>query len=224
MDRAALKRKILLIAIAAPLGIGAALFIPAGTLGYWQAWAYIATLIIPMCIVVTYFWRKDPEFLERRLRLREKEVRLGFLTRLGYAVFLIGFLIPGLDQRFGWSHVPPEVSIAADAVVFVSYLAIFMVFRENSYASRTIAVEKGQKVISSGPYSVVRHPMYVASLVLYIATPIALGSYIAVPPFLLLIPIIVQRLLGEEELLRRELPGYKEYCEKVRFRLVPYIW
>ncbi len=224
MDRAALKRRILLVAIAAPLAIGAALFIPAGTLNYWQAWAYLATLIVPMAIVVTYFWRKDPEFLERRLRLREREVRIGFLTKLGYAVFLIGFLIPGLDQRFGWSHLPPAVSVAADVVVFFSYLCIFLVFRENSFASRTIQVEKGQKVISTGPYSVVRHPMYIASLVMYIATPLALGSLVAIPPFLLLIPIIVRRLLGEEELLRRELPGYKEYCGKVRFRLVPYIW
>ncbi len=224
MDKAALKMKILLIAIAAPICIGLALFVPAGTLGYWQAWAYIATLIIPMCVVVTYFWRKDPAFLERRLRLGEKEVRIGLWTKLGYVVFLIGFLVPGLDQRFGWSQVPPAVSIAADAVVFISYLSIFLVFRENSYASRTIQVEKGQKVISSGPYSIVRHPMYIASLVLYAATPIALGSYVAIPPFLLLIPIIVQRLLGEEEMLKRELPGYVEYCGKVRYRLVPYIW
>lgn len=224
MDKEALKRKILLAAFAAPLVMGLALFAPAGTLDYWQAWAYLAVILVPMCFVVLYFWRRDPAFLERRLKTRETEARQSLIMKAGILVFLIAFLVPGLDRRFGWSQVPAEISLAADAVVFLGYLLVFLVFRENSYAGRTIRVEKGQKVISTGPYSVIRHPMYLGVLALYMASPVALGSYVAVLPFLLIIPIFIFRILNEEEVLRRDLPGYAGYCGKTRYRLLPYIW
>ncbi len=224
MDLAALKKKIVLILLIAPLVIGLALFGPAGTLDYWQAWVYMAILLVPMLFVVLYFWKKDPAFLERRLKTKEKETKQDIIIKIGTVFFTIAFLIPGFDHRFGWSNVPVEIVLAADALVFLGYMLIFLVFKENAYAGRTVQVEKGQKVISTGPYSVVRHPMYVGSLVLYLATPVALGSYVAVPLFLLFIPIFIFRILNEEEVLRRDLPGYTEYCNKTKYRLVPYVW
>ncbi len=210
--------------IASALVISAFLFLPAGTLDYWQAWAYLAVVLSPAAIVVAYFMEKDPAFIERRLRTREKEAEQALIIKLALPVFVIAFLIPGLDRRFGWSAMPAEVSIVADALVFLSYIFIFFVFRENSYAGRTVQVDEGQKVISTGPYSVVRHPMYLGQIVMYVATPLALGSYFAFPFFLLMIPIFVYRILNEEKVLGRDLPGYKEYCMKTRYRLIPHVW
>ncbi len=224
MDSATLRRKILLIWIAAPIIVGIVLFGPAGTLDYWQAWLYMATVFVPASFVVVYFLRNDPQFLERRLRTKEKEAKQGLITKAVAVLFIVAFLFPGLDHRFRWSGVPVGVSLAADAFVFLGYLLVFLVFRENSYAGRTVQVDKGQKVISTGPYSVIRHPMYLGTLVMYLATPIALGSYVAVPLFLLLIPVMVLRIQNEEEVLRRDLPGYLDYCKKTRYRLLPFIW
>ncbi len=224
MGRAALVRKALFLFPAALLVVGAMLFVPAGTLDYWQAWLYIAVVFVPAAFVFAYFLKKDPAFLERRLSTREKEAKQQLIIKLSIPIFIIGFLLPGLDRRLGWSSVPFEFVIAANVVVFLGYVLIFLVFKENSYASRTIQVEKGQKVISTGPYAIIRHPMYVGTLLMYIATPIALGSYWALPPFLLMIPIIVFRILNEEEVLRKELPGYKEYCKKTKCRLLPFVW
>ena len=221
---AAFKRKILLLLLAAPIVLGAALFLPAGTFDYWQAWAYMVVLLVPAAIAITYFLGKDPAFLERRLRTREKETTQSLIVKVGTLIFVIGFLIPGFDHRFGWSAVPTGMVIAADALVFLGYMFVFLVFRENSYAGRTVQVDKGQKLISTGPYSIVRHPMYLGQLLLFLATPIALGSYAAVPVFLLLIPIYIFRILNEEEVLRLGLPGYIQYCKKTRYRLVPFIW
>jgi protein-S-isoprenylcysteine O-methyltransferase Ste14 len=224
MATAAMKKKALLLFSAALAVIGLMFFVPAGTLDYWQAWAYIAMVFIPASLVILYFLNKDPEFLERRMKLKEKEAKQQLVVKLSGILFVIGFLIPGLDHRFGWSNVPFELVAAADACVLIGYLICFLVFRENSYAGRTIEVVKGQKVISTGPYSIIRHPMYFGVLLMYLATPIALGSYWALPPFLLVVPIILFRILNEEEVLRRELPGYADYCKKTRYRLIPYVW
>lgn len=129
-----------------------------------------------------------------------------------------------MDKRFGWSNVPFELVVAADIVVVLGYGLIFLVFKENSFAGRTIKVEKGQKVISTGPYSIIRHPMYLGVLFMYLATPIALGSYWAILPFLLTIPMLAYRIRNEEKVLGRELKGYMEYCKKVRFHLIPNVW
>ncbi|HSB46792.1 MAG TPA: isoprenylcysteine carboxylmethyltransferase family protein [Candidatus Bilamarchaeum sp.] len=224
MDTGALTRKIVLIYVAALVFLGIIFFVPAGTTDYWQAWAYMAVVLVPAAAVVAYFLRKDPEFLERRFRTREKEARQQAIIKAAFGIFIIAFIVPGLDRRFGWSAIPPEISLAADALVFLGYALVFLVFRENSYAGRTIEVEKGQKVISTGPYSIVRHPMYLGSIMMYMATPIALGSYFAFPLFLLIIPVFVFRILNEEEVLRRDLPGYAAYCEKTKYRLLPLIW
>jgi protein-S-isoprenylcysteine O-methyltransferase Ste14 len=224
MDAWAFRMKVALIYLAAAATIAIVLFFPAGTPDFWQAWLYLAVVLAPALLVIMYFSIRDPEFLERRFQTKEKEAEQEGIVRFGALVFIIGFIIPGLDRRFGWTFVPAEVTIAADVLVFLSYAFIFLVFRANSYAGRTIRVEKGQKVVSTGPYAIVRHPMYLGSLVMYLATPLALGSYAAVPAFLLCIPMFVLRILNEEKVLRRELPGYSEYCKKTVYRLIPFIW
>jgi len=216
--------KALFLYAAALVTIAAMLFVPAGTLDYWQGWLYLIVMFIPVSFVMFYFLAKDPSFLEKRFQMKEKERAQKFVQKLGALIFFVCFLLPGFDIRFGWSNVPPAVSISADIVVLLGYAVVFWVFRENSFAGRTIIVEKGQTVISSGPYSVVRHPMYVGMLALSLATPIALGSYLAILPFLLIIPLFVLRIRNEEEVLTRELKGYNEYCRKVRYRLAPGFW
>jgi len=224
VDAAALGKEAILLFLAAIFVIGAVLFLPAGTLDYWQAWLYMAVLLVPPIFVGLYFLRNDPELLERRLKTREKEAKQKAMIKITSLIFIIGFLIPGLDRRFGWSSVPFEAVIAADLLVFIGYFIVFLVLRENSYAARTVEVEKGQKLVSTGPYAVIRHPMYFGVLLMLLATPIALGSYWALPPFLLLIPAIIFRILNEEEVLRRGLPGYTAYCRKTRYRLLPHVW
>jgi protein-S-isoprenylcysteine O-methyltransferase Ste14 len=204
--------------------IGLMLFLPAGTLDYWEAWLYFAVIMVPMLFVVAYLMKNDPALMERRMRLKEKETRQKKVVSASALVLIVGFLIPGFDQRFGWSAVPAEVAVAANALVFLAYVFTFLVLRENSYASRVIEVAKGQKVISTGPYALVRHPMYLGMSILLLATPIALGSYWALLAFIPIPPMLALRLLNEEELLLKELQGYGEYRKKVRYRLIPFIW
>lgn len=206
------------------LMVAGALFLTAGTLDYWEAWVYCAALFLPPIIIVPYLLERDPELMQRRLRYRERVATQKTILAVALPFFIIGFLIPGFDHRYGWSHVPAGLVLIAAAAVALGYFIVFLAFRENTYASRIINVEKGQKTITTGPYSVVRHPMYSGVILMYTATPIALGSYWALPAFLLLIPAIVARILNEEKILRKELPGYKEYCRKTRYRLIPFVW
>lgn len=224
LSRQKLLRMALVRYFGAFLALAALFFLPAGTLDYWQAWVYLAILFIPMGFVLAYMLRNDPSLLERRFRLREKESTEKKIIPLSWLFFLAAFLLPGFDRRYGWSQVPVWMVIAADGLVLLGYGIVFLVFRQNTYASRVIEVEEQQQVISSGVYAVVRHPMYVGTLLLYGASTLALGSWWAFLPILPIIGIIIARILDEERLLARDLPGYKEYMQKVRFRLIPGIW
>lgn len=199
-------------------------FLPAGTWDYWEAWAYMGVILIPMFFAIIYLTRTAPDLIERRMRLREKEAAQKKVINLSVIYFLIVFLLPGFDQRFGWSHPPAWIVILADLIVLIGYGIIILVFRENHYASRIIEVEADQKVIRTGPYAIVRHPMYVGSILMYTLSPLALGSLWALIPGLLIIPLLVSRILNEEEVLKRDLKGYSEYTEQVKYRLIPGMW
>lgn len=207
-----------------PLFMAALILLPAGTLDYWQLYLYCGVLFLPMFFVLQYFWRRNPEFLERRMKSKENIGTQRKLIGASIPLFVIGFILCGLDQRFGWSRVPVSIVLAADIVVFAAYALIFLVFRANSYASRVVEVSTEQKVISTGPYAIVRHPMYVGVLLLYLATPVALASYWALIPFVLFIGILIARIRSEERELSEKLPGYSEYCARVKYRLLPYLW
>lgn len=204
--------------------IALVIILPAGRWDYWQGWMWIVTIFIPMFFVVPYFMIKDPALLERRMRMREKESAQKKIIALSFLYFLVAFTLPGFDVRFGWSNVPPLVSIIADVFVLAGYLTFIWVLTVNSYLSRTVEVDVGQKVVSTGPYSIVRHPMYAGVTVMYIASALALGSYWAMIPATLVIPLLAARIRNEEEVLLRDLPGYEEYRQKIKYRLLPGVW
>lgn len=217
------KKVVIRVGVAVP-AMMALFFIPAGTLAYWEAWVYLAVILIPMFFALRYLLKNDPQLLERRMQMREKETAQQRVIKVSLLYFLLAFILPGLDQRWGWSDVPVWVVIVADLIVLLGYAIIVMVFRENQYAARTVQVEEGQKVISTGPYAVVRHPMYVGVVLMYLASPLALGSYWALLPALLIIPILVARINNEEQVLERDLNGYREYQQVTKYRLLPRIW
>jgi protein-S-isoprenylcysteine O-methyltransferase Ste14 len=204
--------------------LGTVIFLPAWTFNYWQAWIYLLVLCVPMIFLVRYLYKHDPELLERRMRLREKQKTQKLIVALSWPFFLLAFVIPGFDNRFGWSNVPLAVVIISDLLALLGYLFIALVFKTNSYASRIIEIEKGQRVITTGPYKIIRHPMYLGMLVFYMSSPLALGSYWAVIPALLILPVLVGRIIGEEKELLEKLEGYKEFVEKTKYRLIPGIW
>jgi len=200
------------------------LFIPAGSIWYWQAWVYCGILVIPMAGICAYFLKKNPALLERRLRIKEKEKSQRLFTKLSLIIPIILWILPGLDHRFKWSFVPFAVVIIADVAVLYGYMLCFFTLKENEYASRIIEVEKGQKVVSTGPYALVRHPLYLAGIMMCLSSPLALGSWLS---FLAIIPssaLLVFRILNEEKLLEKELSGYGEYMRKVKYRLIPFVW
>jgi protein-S-isoprenylcysteine O-methyltransferase Ste14 len=211
-------------AVQAFVALGSMFFLPAWTFKYWQAWVYLLVLSVPLIFIVRYLYKHDPELLERRMRMRERQKTQKLIQVVMWPFFVLAFIIPGFDCRFHWSNVPLNVIIIADLLVLLSYLFIGLVFKTNSYASRIVEVEKHQKVITTGPYAVVRHPMYLGVLVMYLFSPLALGSYWAVVPMLLIIPILVIRIIGEEKELLENLEGYKEYVMKTKHRLLPGIW
>jgi protein-S-isoprenylcysteine O-methyltransferase Ste14 len=218
-----LKKSICLILVAI-LVMGCSFFLPAGTFQFWEAWVYMAVLLTPMLGVMFNFIKKDPELLERRLTAKEKEVEQKLIQKLGAVFFLAIFLIPGFDQRYGWSQMPVTMVIIADAMILLAYILFFFVLKENSYASRVVTVEQKQKVVTTGLYAIVRHPMYVAILLIYFFTPLALGSYWATLPFFPILFIIIARIKNEEKVLIEQLEGYREYMNKTKYRLIPGAW
>ena len=199
-------------------------FLPAGTWNYWQAWVYMGVLITPMFFAMIYLIKKDPELLERRMRLKEKRSEQRLIVKVSLVFFLLAFILPGFDKRFGWSDVPIGLVIASDICILIGYLIIFRVMQINTFASRVIEVANEQKVIDTDLYSIVRHPMYVGAILLYIASPIALGSYWSVLPAIVIIPVIVARIKDEEAALDKDLAGYLEYKQRTKYRLIPFIW
>lgn len=177
-----------------------------------------------MTSLAIYLLRHDPALLERRLQYKEKRKQQKGIIALSYPIFLLAFLIPGLDKRFGWTNTPIAAILIAQVLVLAGYFMVIWVFRENSYASRIIEVQDGQKVIDTGPYALVRHPMYLGVGMLYMLSPLALGSWLAVIPALPLLIVIFLRIRDEEIALARDLPGYTDYMQKVRYRVIPGIW
>ena len=204
--------------------VGLLVFLPAGTLQYFQGWLFMGILFAPMFIAGIVMMVKNPQLLESRLNAKEKQSDQSLVVKLSGLMFLVGFLVAGLDFRFGWFPVPKGVSIGAAAVFLIAYVLYAEVLRENTYLSRTIEVQENQKVIDTGLYGIVRHPMYFATVLLFLAMPLVLGSLISFVIFLVYPFLIAMRIKGEEQFLEQELPGYKEYKEKVKYRLIPFLW
>ena len=209
--------------------MAALVFIPAGTIDYWQAWFFMT------CVFVESVGRyhgvhlaiKDPKLLERRMNvgpMAEKEPTQKILMFFAMLGFIALFVFPAFDHRFGWSPVPSYISLAGDTLIAFGFLLIFIVFKVNTYGASTIQIAEGQKVISTGPYALVRHPMYAGALPLLIGVPLALGSWWGLFVLILFMPALIWRLLDEEKFLQKNLPGYTDYCQKVRYRLVRFIW
>jgi len=209
------------------LVMGVLIFVPAGTLDYWQAWLFLACYFAASLLLSLWLMKNDPALLQRRMRggpfaegERNQKIIMT-ITSLGFVGLLV---IPGLDHRFGWSHMPPAIAVLGDLFLLAGWFGIFLVFRANSYAAATIQVEAGQKVISTGPYAIVRHPMYATALLMLLGIPLSLASWWGALLWLLLLPALAWRLLDEERVLLRDLEGYAEYRRRVRFRLIPLIW
>lgn len=204
--------------------VGILVFLPAWTINYPNGWLFMGILFIPMFIVGIVLFFKSPFLLEKRLNNKEKQKTQQGVVKLSGLMFLGGFIVSSLDFRFGWSKVPAWVVIVAVGIFLIGYVMYAFVLKQNAYLSRTIKVEANQKVISTGLYGVVRHPMYLATLLMFLPMPLILGSFYGLIAFTLYPVIIVIRLLNEEKVLCCELDGYKEYQDKVRYRLIPFIW
>ena len=204
--------------------VGVLVFWPAGTLSFYNGWLFMAVLFVPMFGAGIVMMLKNPELLKKRLNAKEKESEQAMVVKFSGLMFLAGFILAGLNFRFGWYMVPKAVSIGATAVFLIAYLLYAEVLRENTYLSRTIEVQEGQKVIDTGLYGIVRHPMYSVTLLLFLSMPFILGSVYAFVIFLAYPFIIAARIKNEEQVLERELAGYKEYKQKVKYRMIPFIW
>lgn len=204
--------------------VGALLFLPAGSFAFAGGWIFIGLLFIPMLILGAVLLIKSPKLLEKRLDAKEKENTQKGVVALSGLLFLAGFIIAGLDYRFGWSHMPTWLVIVASVILLASYALYAEVMRENAYLSRTIEVQEGQKVVSSGLYGIVRHPMYAVTIWLFLSIPLVLGSFFSLLCFLPYPIIMVVRILNEEKVLTEGLDGYADYKKKVKYRLIPFIW
>ena len=205
----------------------ALVFGAAGTLHYWQGWAFLACYFAASILVTLYLARRDPALLARRMRggpWAEKEPTQKLIMSIASAGFIALLLLPGLDHRFGWSHMSAAAAVAGDLLMLLGWAGIFRVFQENSFTSSTIELAADQRVISTGPYAIVRHPMYAAALVMLLGIPISLGSWWGVLVVVALLPALIWRLLDEERFLSRNLPGYVAYQETVQYRLLPHVW
>ena len=209
------------------LVLALALFLSAGSTAFWQAWVFLAVWTVTVSLITAYLVKYDQKLLASRVQAgpTAETQKIQQIIQSLASLFFIGlFIVPGLDFRFHWSNVPPFISLISDGFVILGFYIVFLVFKENSYTSATIEVADEQKVVTTGPYGVVRHPMYAGAMLLLLFTPVALGSWVAIPFPLPLILVVVFRLLEEEKFLAANLRGYEAYRQKVRYRLVPYIW
>ena len=204
--------------------VGLLIFLPAGTIAYIDGWLFIGLLFVPMLIAGFVMLAKSPEFLKKRLDAKEKQAAQKCVLVFSGLMFIAGFVVAGLDFRFGWSHMPDWVVIIASVLFLAAYALYAEVMRENAYLSRTIKVEEGQTVVDTGLYGIVRHPMYAVTILLFLMIPLVLGSWYALIVFAFYPAIIIVRLKDEEELLTRELAGYAAYKQKVKYRILPFIW
>ena len=204
--------------------VGALLFLPAGTLDYPAGWLFMALLFLPMLVAGFVMAFKAPQLLAKRLDVKEKQATQKGVVGLAGLMFVAGFVVCGLDFRFGWSVMPAAVTVIASVLFLAAYGLYAEVLRENAYLSRTVKVEEKQKVVDTGLYGIVRHPMYMATILLFLMIPVILGSWWGLLVFAFYPGIILVRLKDEEELLRRELEGYEAYCRKVKYRILPFIW
>lgn len=204
--------------------VGALIFVPAGTIKFLNGWIFMGVLFVPMFIFGIYLMFKNPDLLKRRLNAKEKEGEQKTVIALSGLMFIAGFVIAGLNYRFGWVVLPNIVTIIASIVFVISYILYAEVLRENTYLLRTIEVEKGQKVVDTGMYGIVRHPMYIVTILLFLSIPLILGSIISFVIFLMYPFIIIKRIKNEEKVLEKDLDGYIEYEKKVKYRLIPFIW
>ncbi len=223
-----MKKKLFIKAVsrflAGLVAVGLLLFLPAGTFRYPQAWLLAGILFVPMFIAGLIMMKKNPELLNKRLNVKEKETEQKEVIIYSGIMFLAAFIFAGLSFRFGWLMLPFQVSIIFAVVFLAAYALYAEVLRENTYLSRTIEVQENQKVIDTGLYGIIRHPMYMVTVFLFLAMPLVLGSVISFVIMLCYVPIIVKRIRNEEQVLTKELHGYEAYKKKVRYRLIPFIW
>ena len=210
--------------IAGLLLVGLLIFLPAGTLAYPGGLLFLCLLFVPMLIMGIVMLARARDLLAKRLDAKEKQAAQKGVQSLAGLVFMVGFVLAGLDFRFGWSDVPLPVVIAASVIFLIGYALYAEVMRENAYLSRTVKVEEGQTVISTGLYGIVRHPMYLASVLMFLSIPLVMGSWYALIPFAFYPVLMVVRILDEEKLLTAELSGYEAYKRKVKYRMIPFIW
>ena len=206
------------------LMVGLLLFLPAGTFAYWQGWLLMGILFVPMFIAGLVMMKKSPELLRKRLDVREQQSEQKTVIALSGLMFLTAFIVAGLNFRFGWIVLPAWASWAAAVVFLLAYALYAEVLRENVWLSRTVEVQENQKVIDTGLYGIVRHPMYMATLVLFLSMPLVLGSPISFIITLTYIPIIARRIRNEEQVLEEGLPGYREYKKRIRYKVIPHVW
>lgn len=204
--------------------VGLLIFLPAGTIRFWNGWLLMGILFVPMFFAGIVMMCKNPELLKKRLQAKEEQKEQSTVVKMSGLMFLLGFAAAGLGVRFNWYLLPEETVIAAAIVFLLAYIMYAEVLRENAFLSRTIEVQENQKVIDTGLYGIVRHPMYSATLLLFLSMPLVLGSVYSFFIFLAYPRIIVKRIKGEEEFLEKELFGYAEYKQKVKYRLIPFIW
>jgi protein-S-isoprenylcysteine O-methyltransferase Ste14 len=222
-----LHTKALLSLVALVASMGLLLFVPAGTTRYWQAWVYLGIFAGASLLTTLYLIKNDPALLKRRMSggpTAEKKPAQKVIMLFASIGFIGLLIVPALDHRFGWSKVPITVVIAADTLVAIGFYCIFLVYKENTFTSATIEVAENQKVISTGPYALIRHPMYASAFLYLASTPLALGSYWGLLALLFMMAFLVWRLFDEEKFLAENLPGYSKYQKQVHHRLVPYVW